>query len=124
MLVNLCLVHSQICSPTNKEEYKHNELSQILTSLNPHSLKFTPMSCTKQQMIIYNGKTLHISLIYFFIKCTMVPFHVQHKLNYFFECQNFRKLRSFLADFLKNYCLLKLKFHRIPKLFFKNLLCC
>jgi hypothetical protein len=67
ILVNLCLVCSQICSPTNKEEYKHNELSQILTSCNPHSLKFTPMSCTKQQMIIYNGKTLHIVFILFFL---------------------------------------------------------
>jgi hypothetical protein len=35
----------------------------------------------------------------------------------FFKCQNFRKLRSFLADFKKKvYCLLKLKFYRISEL--------
>ncbi len=35
----------------------------------------------------------------------------------FFKCQNFRKLRPFLAEFLKNYCLLKSKFYRILELF-------
>jgi hypothetical protein len=42
------------------------------------------------------------------------------KIILFFKRQNFRKLKSFPIDFLKNYCLLKLKFHRIIKLFLKN----
>jgi hypothetical protein len=47
---------------------------------------------------------------------TIIPFQVWHKL-LFFKCQNFRKLRSLPIDFLKNYCLLKPKFHRILEIF-------
>jgi hypothetical protein len=43
----------------------------------------------------------------------VVPFQVRQKLYYFLKCHKSRKLRSFLADFFKNYYLLMLKFHRI-----------
>jgi hypothetical protein len=42
-----------------------------------------------------------------------VPFQVWQKVYYFLKCQNFKKLKSLLVEFFKNYYLLMPKFHKI-----------
>ncbi len=46
---------------------------------------------------------------------TIPAFQIRQKLYYFLKCQNFRKLRSLPAKFLKNYCLWMLKFYRMQE---------
>jgi hypothetical protein len=54
-------------------------------------------------------------------QCIPAKYHTSFsglaKIYYFLKCQNFRKLRSLPAEFLKNYCLWMLKFYKIQEVF-------